>query len=253
MKLDPLSRPALRLLHGEDAFILSKLAQLEQCSTETLLQSLAPGRRDCLKVRPDGTIIDGNHRIHILRKHEVDVDALPREIILKEEAMWTQIHWVDGPWPGRLGLAARPRGGEGLRDELVGWRGKGVDELVSLLTRNEELDLELAKEADEAKRQGMEFVSFPIPDRQVPDSPTSLAGLVDRINADLAAGRNVLIHCRQGIGRSGLVAACLLVSKGWDPNSAIKHIRSSRGIGIPDTAEQRQWIHRYAAVLAGAK
>jgi hypothetical protein len=78
------SRPPLKLLHPEDALIPSKLAQLEQLSTETLLQSLTPGRRDCLKVRPDGTIIDGNHRILVLRKREVDVDALPREIIVRE-------------------------------------------------------------------------------------------------------------------------------------------------------------------------
>jgi hypothetical protein len=56
---------------------------MEQCSTDVLKQSLIPGQRDCLKTRPDGTILDGHHRIHILRLRGVDVDALPREIVEK--------------------------------------------------------------------------------------------------------------------------------------------------------------------------
>jgi hypothetical protein len=51
----------------------------------TLRNSLLPGQKDCLKTRPDGTILDGHHRIYILRIRGVDVDALTREIILKED------------------------------------------------------------------------------------------------------------------------------------------------------------------------
>jgi len=50
-----------------------------------LMNSLVPGQRDCLKTRLDGTIIDGHHRIHVLRLRGVDVDVLPREIIAKRE------------------------------------------------------------------------------------------------------------------------------------------------------------------------
>jgi len=48
-----------------------------------LTQSLAPGQPGSLKTRDDGTIIDGNHRIEILKSRGIDVDQLPREIILK--------------------------------------------------------------------------------------------------------------------------------------------------------------------------
>jgi len=50
-----------------------------------LMNSLVPGQRDCLKTRRDGTIIDGHHRIHVLRLRGVDVNLLPREIIEKRE------------------------------------------------------------------------------------------------------------------------------------------------------------------------
>ena len=48
-------------------------------STEELLEALKPGSREALRVKPDGTIMNGNHRIQVLRERGVDVDSLPRE------------------------------------------------------------------------------------------------------------------------------------------------------------------------------
>ncbi|MBZ5728306.1 MAG: hypothetical protein LAP87_25400 [Acidobacteriia bacterium] len=56
---------------------------MERLSTDVLKLSLIPGQRDCLKARPDGTILDGHHRVYVLRRRGVDVDALPREIDVK--------------------------------------------------------------------------------------------------------------------------------------------------------------------------
>ena len=167
--------------------------------------------------------------------------------------MWTELHWVDGPWPGKLAMAARPRGGDWLEDELSSWHRAGISTVVSLLTRDKEQSLDLRKEARVVKAQAMNFTSFPIPDREVPSSQTVLAGALEKINADLSSGKNVLIHCRQGIGRSGLVAACLLGTKGWDPSAAGEQVGAARGLAIPETAEQRRWIDQYAVSLAGAK
>jgi hypothetical protein len=74
----------LKPLHDECALSASKLAHLDCLSTELLRQSLVPGQKDCLKTRPDGTILDGHHRIYLLRRRAVDVDSLPREIHEKE-------------------------------------------------------------------------------------------------------------------------------------------------------------------------
>jgi hypothetical protein len=77
--------PSLRPLHPDAALSPPKLAELEKLSTEVIRLSLVPGRRDCLKARPYGTIIDGHHRIHVLRLRGFDVDALPREIVVKAD------------------------------------------------------------------------------------------------------------------------------------------------------------------------
>jgi protein-tyrosine phosphatase len=63
----------------------------------------------------------------------------------------------------------------------------------------------------------------------------------------------VILHCRAGIGRSGLVAACLLVMKGVSPEEAVKKVSAARGVSVPETKEQRNWIDQYAATLAAAK
>jgi hypothetical protein len=75
--------PKLKPLHPDSSLSPAKLASCERLSTDSLKRSLAPGQKDCLKARPDGTILDGHHRIHILRKRGVNVDALQREVIPK--------------------------------------------------------------------------------------------------------------------------------------------------------------------------
>jgi hypothetical protein len=60
-----------------------KLAEMDRHATDVLQNSLLPGQKEPLKTRPDGTILDGHHRIYILRRRGVDVDALPREIVVK--------------------------------------------------------------------------------------------------------------------------------------------------------------------------
>ena len=77
------SDPPLKPLHPDTSLSPAKLAEMERRTTDALQNSLFPGQKDSLKTRPDGTILDGHHRIYILRGRGVDVDALPREIIVK--------------------------------------------------------------------------------------------------------------------------------------------------------------------------
>ena len=164
--------------------------------------------------------------------------------------MRAELHWVDGPWAGKLALSARPRGGDWLKDDLARWKTTGVQMLVSLLTEQEEGDLDLLSEAREAHALGLDYVSFPILDRQVPASEAKLASVLEKLESNLSEGKNVLVHCRQGIGRTGLVAACLLVKSGMSPGAAVDKVSTARGVPVPETDEQRNWIDQHAAALA---
>jgi hypothetical protein len=73
--------PHLKPLHSDQTLSEVKLAFFERMTSEALKRSLAPGLEHCLKTRPDGTMLDGHHRIFILRRRNEDVNALPREII----------------------------------------------------------------------------------------------------------------------------------------------------------------------------
>jgi hypothetical protein len=75
--------PPLKSLHAESFLSQAKLVAMEKAATKVLIASLVPGQRDCLKTRPDGTILDGHHRIHVLRKRGIEVDTLPREVLEK--------------------------------------------------------------------------------------------------------------------------------------------------------------------------
>ena len=160
--------------------------------------------------------------------------------------MRPEIYWLDGPWPGRLAILARPRGSDWLIDELAGWKNAGLDVVVSLLTRGEDSELGLSDEGELAQQYGLTFISFPISDYSVPTSDKELRKLVSTLEASLARGKRVGIHCRQGIGRSSLVAACVLVTSGESPGTAFQHITNARGRPVRDTPEQKDWVAAFA-------
>jgi hypothetical protein len=72
----------LRPLHA--GLIQSKLDVFHRMNTEDLQRSLLPGQPHSLKARPDGTMLDGHHRVHVLRTRGIDVDRLPREVVPKD-------------------------------------------------------------------------------------------------------------------------------------------------------------------------
>lgn len=161
--------------------------------------------------------------------------------------MTPRMFWIEGPWRGRLAISARPRGGDWLEDEVVGWRRAGVDILVSLLAAEEEHDLALEAEAKLSRAHGIRFVTFPVVDRSVPSSTAKTVDLLKDLRSELEAGKTVAIHCRQGIGRSSLIAAGLLVTAGLDATTAFSTVGAARGLAVPETPEQRIWVEQLSA------
>jgi hypothetical protein len=81
---DSRRQPPLISLHPDSSLNKGKLEKMNRLSTEALCISLVPPLKDCLKTRPDGTILDGHHRICILRQRGIDVDGLPRDVVTKD-------------------------------------------------------------------------------------------------------------------------------------------------------------------------
>jgi protein-tyrosine phosphatase len=81
-------------------------------------------------------------------------------------------------------------------------------------------------------------VRMPIRDFSVP-APDDLVAILDAIDAELDAGGIVYVHCWAGCGRTGVVVGSWLVRHGLDPHAALERIAEARGLGCPQTLEQR--------------
>jgi protein-tyrosine phosphatase len=85
------------------------------------------------------------------------------------------------------------------------------------------------------------YVSRPIRDFSVP-TPVALVAIHDEIDAELEAGGVVYVHCWAGCGRTGVVVGAWLVRHGADPGDALQRIADARGLGCPQTLEQRDFV-----------
>jgi protein-tyrosine phosphatase len=162
-----------------------------------------------------------------------------------KDMLQPDVYWVRELQGVRLALMPRPRGGDYLADEIDGWSRLGVETVVSLLEQHEIRELDLAAEESLCLAANLQFISFGVPDRGVPSNSANVSKLLTPLEAQLRSGHSVAVHCRAGIGRSGLIGACLLNAFGVDPDSAFGMLSRARGIKVPDTDAQVAWVRAY--------
>jgi protein-tyrosine phosphatase len=150
----------------------------------------------------------------------------------------SDIYWIKPEEGFRLAIMARPRAGDWLVDEIVHWKCSGINTVISLLEPDEVADLGLENEAKLCIDKGIRFISFPIPDRGLPEDSE-----VKRLLAGIEGfDQGIAIHCRAGIGRSSIIAAAILVDEGMKAAEALTAIEVARGLVVPDTDAQRAWV-----------
>ena len=152
--------------------------------------------------------------------------------------MKSTIYWIPDESADRLGIMARPRGGDWLGDEIKAWLDAGAHTVVSLLEPAEVAELGLEAERSFCLKSGLDFISFAIPDRGIPEGRSEMVHLIRRVRSAIISGNRVAIHCRQGIGRSSMVAAMVLLSLGASEDNVFYTISAARGCKVPDTEEQ---------------
>ena len=161
----------------------------------------------------------------------------------------SEIYWLGTRPKITLAVVSCPRGDEKLKSDLFELKSAGIDTVVSMLEPDEAAWLGLADEGRLAEDLGLSFISYPIPDANVPSDPK----MFERFIADLArrviAGENVGVHCRGCIGRSTVATACTLIQLGFTVHTALAAVQAARGCAVPDTLEQERWILHYRPVL----
>lgn len=153
---------------------------------------------------------------------------------------------------GAVGIAACPGLVRPLADDIAAIAAWRAGLVVSLVEGAEAARLGLgpggARLAAALRAAGIAWEHLPLPDYGLPD-PAAWAGLASLLLARLAAGGRVLLHCRAGRGRSGTIAAGLMVRAGMAPAAAIAAVRAARP-GAIETAAQEAFI---AAEPRGAR
>lgn len=157
--------------------------------------------------------------------------------------MAVKIYWLHTfSANNKIGIMPRPRGGEWLNDELKSLRKQDADILVSLLESDEIIELGLREEAALCKQNGLEFISFPIADRCIPPKSIKTSQFISLLSDQINNGKNLVIHCRMGIGRSSIVAGAVIIAMGINSIGLIQIMSSIRGLKVPDTIEQEKWL-----------
>ena len=151
-------------------------------------------------------------------------------------------YWIETGISAKLAIMPKPNGGKHLENEIRNLKREGADVVVSLLTPGEEFDLGLEHERAACDGHGIKFRSFPIPDRDIPESAEAFLKFIDTLHYDLLQERSIVAHCRAGIGRSSLLLAALLRREGLSTDDAFRRITQARRMLVPDTPEQLHWV-----------
>jgi protein-tyrosine phosphatase len=139
--------------------------------------------------------------------------------------------------PGRLIAGRHPCawGAENARLEVRELVNAGVTLFLDL-THEGELEPYVSLVATPARYLNLPIRDFSVPTRE------GLVATLDEIDAELTAGGVVYVHCWAGCGRTGVVVGSWLVRHGTEPDEALRRIADARGLGCPQTLEQRTFV-----------
>jgi len=155
-------------------------------------------------------------------------------------------YWV---LPGRL-LAGEYPGGptpELTRERLSRLLEAGIDCFLDLTQPQELTPYEALLPTD------VDYLRHPIPDHGIPTAPDEMAEIMQSLRGALREGRVVYLHCRAGIGRTGMVVGCLLAEQGLAGEEALAELnrlwrQSARSVQwptVPETDQQYEYVRRW--------
>ncbi|MFM7533963.1 MAG: cyclin-dependent kinase inhibitor 3 family protein [Rubrivivax sp.] len=158
-------------------------------------------------------------------------------------------------FPGRCGVDGRARHWRrSVQADLQAILGWGASAVLSLVEAQEFRRYGVPDLGARVREQGLRWHHLPVPDMGVPTGGTPFGQQpeLQAVRAALGRGERVLVHCAAGLGRTGTLAAGLLVAQGLSPQQAIEAVRRVRP-GTLETPGQEAWVHalRHADGAAG--
>jgi len=160
---------------------------------------------------------------------------------------------LDTPGGGRIGMTFCPgktdpyaMSGPWARDldaDLAAIQAWGASALVTLVEQHELVHLGVSTLGKRVQALGLDWYHLPIRDVSIPtpEFETQWRTSGQALRACLLGGQSLVVHCRGGLGRTGLIAARLLVELGEPPQAALLRVRSARP-GAVETREQEMYV-----------
>lgn len=152
-------------------------------------------------------------------------------------------YWVE---PGRLLAGEHPDGGSesATRSRLTLLAEAGVRTFVDLTQEGE------LPPYQQLLPQGTVYRNLPVRDHSVPESAEQMRQIQNALAHAMNEDGATYVHCRAGIGRTGITVGCYLREKGQAPLAALdtlnrlwlQNARAARWPTIPETEEQESYI-----------
>ena len=157
------------------------------------------------------------------------------------------------PDSGKLGISICPgiKDGTSLVNRLErdltedvktisSWNAKAV---LTLMEKKELERFGVANLGEVIAQHRIDWYHLPIQDMSIPDKriEENWSVISEGLRLIIKSGGNILIHCRGGLGRSGMIAALILVELGWSPEAAIQKVREVRP-GAIETRDQERFV-----------
>ncbi|XP_070576947.1 cyclin-dependent kinase inhibitor 3-like [Ptychodera flava] len=169
-----------------------------------------------------------------------------------------KIDWLDYSdvgCPEDLGISSLP----GCRFKDV-WRSLDADidclkeqeiqEIFVLCTRGEMTKYRVPRLLQEYHKEDFTVHHYAFPDGSVPPIANCMK-LLEELRVCLMSGRRSLIHCYGGLGRSCVVAVCLMLmmDENMEVEEAIQRVRTLRGSGAIQTVKQYNFVHDFRKIM----
>ncbi len=135
--------------------------------------------------------------------------------------------------------------GRDINSDLKVINDWGTRALVTLIEAKEMEIYGVAELPAKVTALGIEYVHLPVVDMDIPNDAFEILWLDSgkKLRRYLRSGQRIVIHCLAGLGRTGMIAAKLLIELGIEPDEAIHMVRASRP-GAIQTIFQELYVKR---------
>lgn len=144
------------------------------------------------------------------------------------------------PCPGTKGVS--------LEESLAQLKALGVTAIVTAINEEEMAEKGVAALGEQTQAMGMQWFHAPIEDDKAPDDAfiKHWQACQSALHKAIANGDKVALHCMGGSGRTGMLAAHLLLERGWELEDIIREVQALRPGAFTKQA-QIDYINEFVA------